>query len=62
MRVIMPEYERKSPPTAAEKLFKKTEQKIEGVKAFNQYRADESAKIRNMHRLREARVEREKLQ
>jgi len=54
------EYQRRPIPTAAGRLFKKAERQIEGVKASNEYRAEGTAKIKNMHRLRELRLEREK--
>jgi hypothetical protein len=54
------EYQRRPTSTAEERLFKKAEQKIESAKAWTQYQADESAKIKNMQRLRELRLEREK--
>jgi hypothetical protein len=61
IRISMPsEYQSRPIPTAAERLFKKVERQIEAVKASSEYRAEETAKIKNMLRLRELRLERER--
>ena len=61
IRISMPsEYQTRPITTAAERLFKKVERQIEAVKASSEYRAEETAKIKNMLRLRELRLERER--
>jgi hypothetical protein len=50
------EYKRRPTPTAAERLFKKTERHADGVNAYSEYEMNQRAKIKNMHHLRALRL------
>jgi hypothetical protein len=52
------QYNPRPPRTVAERQFKKLEQQTEGLKAFAEYQAKQTATLANMERLRLERLAR----